>query len=148
MRGNWVRRLRGAIGVGLAWAAAWFGAGMILLAIIGLGAADVPFPLFFGFLGFIAGAAFSGILAMVERHRRFDQMSVPRFAAWGAVGGMALSGAMALVSGSAADFLGLSVVFGTAGAASAGGSLALARRGAERALPASVGEDEDVGPPV
>lgn len=145
---TWGKWLRGAVGVGLAWAGAWFGAGMILLAIVGLDAADVPFPLFFGFLGFIAGVAFSGILALVERHRRFDQMSVPRFAGWGAVGGMALSGVMALISGSVGDFLGLTAVFGLAGAVSAGGSLALARRGTERALPASVDEELADDPPA
>ena len=28
---KWLRRIRGAIGTGLTWAAAWFGAGMIML---------------------------------------------------------------------------------------------------------------------
>ena len=28
---KWLRRIRGAIGIGLTWAAAWFGAGMIML---------------------------------------------------------------------------------------------------------------------
>ena len=56
-----MRRIRAAIAVGLTWAVAWFGVGMILLLIVGVGAADVPFPLFFGLLGFLAGAAFSGI---------------------------------------------------------------------------------------
>ncbi len=32
---GWMRRLRGAIGLGLAWAAAWFSAGMVLLLIVG-----------------------------------------------------------------------------------------------------------------
>ncbi|MCK7577394.1 MAG: hypothetical protein MZV65_17245 [Chromatiales bacterium] len=63
---KWLRRIRGAIGMGLTWAAAWFGAGMVLLLIVGLDAADVPFPLFFGLLGFLAGVTFSGILGLVE----------------------------------------------------------------------------------
>ena len=50
---KWLRRVRGAIGMGLTWAIAWFGAGMALLLVVGFGAADVPFPLFFGVLGFL-----------------------------------------------------------------------------------------------
>ena len=94
--GNWTRRIRAAVGIGLTWAAAWFGAGMVLLLIVGVGAADVPFPLFFGLLGFLAGATFSLLLGIVARHRRFDQLSLPRFAGWGAVGGLLLSGVVSL----------------------------------------------------
>lgn len=132
--GRWSKRIRGAIGVGLAWAAAWFGAGMILLLIVGVGAADVPFPLFFGLLGFLAGATFSVILGIVEGRRRFDQMSLPRFAGWGALGGLLLSGILVLVSGLGGEFLVLGPVFALAGAGSAAGTLALARRADEQNL--------------
>src|SRR3990170_308777 len=88
---KWMRRIRAAIGMGLTWAAAWFSAGMMLLLVVGVDAADVPFPLGFGLLGFLAGVTFSGVLGIVERRRRFDQMSLPRFAGWGAVGGLLLS---------------------------------------------------------
>jgi hypothetical protein len=125
---SWLRRLRGAVGIGIAWGLAWLAAGLVLLAIVGVGAADVPFPLFFGLLGFIAGVIFSGILGLVERHRSFDQMSLPRFAGWGAVGGVVLSGVMALFVGvDALPVLG--PIFAASGAACASGSLALARRG-------------------
>lgn len=126
---KWLRRIRGAIGMGLTWAAAWFGAGMVLLLIVGFGAADVPFPLFFGLLGFLAGVTFSGVLGLVEGRRRFDQMSLPRFAGWGAVGGLLLSGVFVPLTGLGADaFLMLGMVFALAGAGCAAGSLALARR--------------------
>ena len=92
---KWLRRIRGAIGMGLTWAAAWFGAGMImllgLLLVTGSTGADVPYPLGFGAFGFVAGVTFSGVLGLVERRRRFDQMSLPRFAGWGAAGGFLLS---------------------------------------------------------
>jgi hypothetical protein len=88
---QWLRRIRAAIGIGLAWAIAWFGAGIVLLLKVGVGAADVPFPLLFGLLGFLAGATFSGVLATVEGRHRFDRLSLPRFAGWGAVGGLLLS---------------------------------------------------------
>ena len=130
---KWLRRVRGAIGIGLTWAAAWFGAGMILLLIVGVGAADVPFPLFFGLLGFLAGVTFAGILGLVEGRRRFDQMSMPRFAMWGGAGGFLLSVVMSLLLGGGA-FPILSVIFTLSGAGCAAGSLALARLAEDGAL--------------
>ena len=132
---RWLRRIRGAIGMGLTWAAAWFGAGMILLLVVGVGAADVPFPLFFGLLGFLAGATFSGVVGMAEGRRRFDQMSLARFAGWGALGGLLLSGVFVLVAGLAGELLVLAPVFALAGAGSAAGTLALARRTVKSELP-------------
>jgi len=130
---KWLRRIRGAIGMGLTWAIAWFGAGMILLLVVGFGA-DVPFPLFFALLGFLAGVTFSGVLGIVEGRRRFDQMSLPRFAGWGAIGGLLLSGIFAWAAGLAGEFLVLGPVFALAGAGSAAGTLALARKAEEREL--------------
>jgi hypothetical protein len=132
--------------MGLAWAAAWLGAGLVLLLVVGFGAADVPFPLFFGFLGFLAGATFSGILGIFARRRRFDEMSLPRFAGWGALGGLLLSGIVALAAGPGAELLVLSPVFAAAGAISAAGTLALARRAEERELPDANAEAFEAGP--
>ena len=139
---NWMRRIRSAIGIGVTWGAAWFGAGMVLLLIVGFGAADVPFPLFFGLLGFLAGAIFSVLLGVFAGRRRFDQMSIPRFAAWGAVGGLLLSGFVSLVQGPGADLLVIGSVFATAGAVSAAGTLALARRAEKRELLEAHAHDE------
>jgi hypothetical protein len=139
---KWLRRIRGAIGMGLTWAAAWFGAGLILLLVVGVGAADVPFPLFFGLLGFLAGVTFSGILGIVEGRRRFDQMSLPRFAVWGGVGGLLLSGILALATGLGGELLVLGPSFALSGAGCAVGSLALARRAGDRA---SLDAGGDVG---
>jgi hypothetical protein len=133
--------------MGLAWALAWFGAGMVLLLIVGPDAADVPFPLGFGLLGFLAGATFSGILGIVEGRRSFDQMSVPRFAGWGAVGGLLFSVIFVLAAGLGGDvLLVLSPVFGVASAASAAGSLALARRAEDRVLLEAFDDEADAGP--
>lgn len=126
---SWIRRLRGAIGMGLAWAAVWFSAGIALLFVVGFGAADVPFPVGFGFLGFLAGVTFSGVLGVVERSRRFEEMSLPRFAVWGAVGGLLLSALFVpLAALGAGGFLVLAPIFSAASAGCAAGSLALARR--------------------
>lgn len=151
---KWLRRIRGAVGMGLTWALAWFGAGVILLVIVGVDAADVPFPIGFGALGFLAGATFSGVIAIVEGRRRFDQMSLPRFAGWGAVGGLLLSVIFVLAAAVGGDttpleHLGLlGPVFSVAGAGSAAGSLALARMAEEPELldaGADVAEVEHAG---
>lgn len=132
---KWLQRIRGAIGMGLAWALAWFGAGMILLLIVGPDAADVPFPLGFGLLGFLSGATFSGVLGIVGGRRTFDQMSVPRFAGWGAVGGLLFSVIFVLAAGLRGDvILVLGPVLALSSATSAAGSLALARKAEEPAL--------------
>lgn len=131
---RWLRRIRAAIGVGLTWGAAWFGAGMVLLLIVGVGAADVPFPLFFGLLGFLAGAAFSGILGLLAGRRTFDQMSLPRFALGGALGGIAIAAIVNVAAGPAQDLLMVGAVFAAAGAVSAAGTLAIARRAEKRDL--------------
>jgi hypothetical protein len=125
--------------MGLIWAAAWFGAGLILLLVVGVGAADVPFPLFFGLLGFLAGVTFSAVLGIAEGRRRFDQMSLPRFAAWGGVGGFLLSVVFAAALGWDA-FLVLGPIFTLSGAGCAAGSLALARMAKDPA-------DADLGEP-
>ncbi|MGB5675025.1 MAG: hypothetical protein WBO43_10795, partial [Gemmatimonadota bacterium] len=70
----------------------------------------------------------SGVLGIVEGRRRFDQMSLPRFAGWGGLGGLLLSGVFVLAAGLRGDvILVLGPVFAMASAASAAGSLALAR---------------------
>lgn len=128
--------------MGLTWAAAWFGLGMALLIVAflftGTSGADVPFPLGFGFIGFLAGVAFSGVLALVEGRRRFDQISLVRFGGWGAVGGLLLSGVFivgAVYLGDApADVFVLAPVFAVAAGGSAVGSLAIARAAEDREL--------------
>ena len=138
---KWLRRIRGAVGMGLTWAAAWGVAGSIVMLgfLLGTGSRpDAPFPLMFGAFGFVAGVIFSGVLGLVEGRRRFDQMSLPRFAAWGAAGGFLLSSTFVLavsLTGDPAFLWNLVVVgpaFAVAGAGSAAGSLALARRAQDR----------------
>ena len=132
---KWLRRIRGAIGIGLTWAAAWGVVGMVPRWLFGFNT-DVPFPLVFGVLGFIAGVIFSGLLMLTEGRRGFDQMSLPRFAAWGAVGGFLLS---AIFTRAASlgwpDVLAIAPTFAVACAICASGSLALARRAGMRELP-------------
>ena len=136
---NWGRRIRGAIRMGLAWGAAGFVAGLVLARVPGF-YSDLPFALLFAPLGFFAGVIFSGILVAIGGRRRFDQMSLPRFAGWGAASGLLLSGVFAVGAALRGDSMwGEFLVFGPAlaiaSAVSAAGSLALARRAESRELP-------------
>ena len=51
---------------------------------------DAPLPAL-GVPGFFGGVLFSVVLGVAGRRRRFDQLSLPRFAAWGALGGVLLA---------------------------------------------------------
>ncbi|PYO05271.1 MAG: hypothetical protein DMD30_14315 [Gemmatimonadetes bacterium] len=137
---KWLRRIRGAIGMGFTWGAAWAGAG-IVLAVVTRFRADAPFPLVFGVLGFIAGVIFSALLALTEGGRTLDQMSLPRFAGWGAMGGLLLSALFARAASLGwGDVLAVAPTFALACAVCASGSLAMARRAVRRDLPDSRGE--------
>ena len=137
-----LRRIRGALGMGLTWAVAGGVAGTIvnLGFLVRTGSRpDAPFPIMLGAFGFVAGVVFSAVLALVEGRRRFDQMSLPRFAAWGGGVGFALSATFFLaVSRGDPAFLRYFVVVGpvvaAAAAGCAAGSLALARRAQDRKL--------------
>ena len=141
---KWARRIRGAIGMGLIWGAAWFGAGLLLARVPGF-YSDLPFALLFAPLGFMTGVIFSGILVVTERRGRFDRVSLPRFAGWGAASGLLLSGIF--VVGAAfrgAGLWGEFLVFGPplamASAVCAAGSLAIARRAESRELAGPSGD--------
>ena len=137
---KWLRRIRGAIGMGFTWGAAWSGAG-IVLAVVTRFRADAPFPLVFGVLGFIAGVIFSALLALTEGGRTLDQMSLPRFAGWGAMGGLLLSALFARAASLGwGDVLAVAPTFALACAVCASGSLAMARRAVTRELPDSRGD--------
>ena len=143
--GKWTRRIRGALGMGVAFGAAWFGAGMLIMLVFllttGSTGADVPYPLGFGALGFAAGVLFSLVLSLTEGRRHLEQLSLPRFAGWGAAGGLLLSvlfvSIVTLVDdpGFLSNLVVLGPVFGVAGATCAAGSLWLARKAGGRSLP-------------
>ncbi len=141
---KWLKRIRGAVGMGLTWAVAWSGVGAIIMLVLGGSgfglAAEVAL---FAATGFVGGAIFSTVLGITEGRHRFDQMSLPRFGAWGAVGGLLLSVLFFLLGGGVSlDSLGTYSVVTLLGAGSAAGSLALARRADDREL---LEHGEDVG---
>jgi hypothetical protein len=131
----WGRRVRAAIGMGLIWGAAWFGAGILLARVPGY-FSDLPFALLFAPLGVFCGLIFSGILVAIESHRGFERSSLLRFAVWGAASGLLLTGLFvvgAVLRGGSwwEEFLMFGPPLAMAGAVCAAGSLAVAR-GAER----------------
>jgi hypothetical protein len=141
---QWWRRIRAAIGMGLTWGAAWFGAGILLARVPGF-YSDLPFALLFAPLGFATGVIFSGILVGIEGRRRIDRVSLSRFAGWGAVSGLLLSGIFVVGAALRGESLwGEFLVFGPAlvmsSAVCAAGSLALARRAERRELPDPSGD--------
>ena len=142
--GTWVRRIRGAIGMGITWAAVWFAAGSVPRWVFGVNT-DAPLPLVFGVFGLMAGMVFSAVLALTEGRRSFDEMSLPRFAGWGALGGLLLSALVAKVGSLAwGDVLALAPTLAVASAVSAAGSLAMARRAARQELPDGRGNTAEV----
>ena len=79
---------------------------------------------------FLGGVVFSVVLAIAGSRRRFGELSLPRFAAWGAVAGLLLGG-LAMAAGAPILFLGIMTV---ASVITASGSLALARMAEKREL--------------
>lgn len=152
---SWLRRLRGALGMGLTWAAGWIPIGAVTGWITGavfgfpLAGVAVNYAVLFGVLGFAGGALFSGVLRLTEGRRRFDQLSLPRFTAWGAVGGALLGGAAVGLSllGAGINILGAVAVGLTTllGAGSAAATLALARAADDRDLLSSGEDAAEVG---
>lgn len=145
---GWMRRIKAAIGMGLTWGVGWslvgvlFGLVMWVIGLDPLGAGMMWWGAkVFGVLGLFAGSIFSGVLGLAEGRRRFDQLSLPRFAAWGAVGGLLLGGlaSLTLFGGPGVQRVDAVVTGVTTllGSASAIGSLALARNAADDALSAA-----------
>ena len=143
---HWWRRIRAAIGMGLTWGAAWFGAGALLARVPGF-YSDLPFALLFAPLGFVTGIIFSGILVGIESRRGLERTSLWRFAGWGAASGLLLSGIFVVGAALRGESLwGEFLVFGPplalSSAASAAGSLVLARRAQRwRSLLVQLGAD-------
>ena len=139
---NWFRRVRAALAMGLTWAVGWGVIGGTVME--GIVDRDGRFldmwPQALAIPGFLLGVLFSIVLLLAERRRRFDDLSLPRFAALGAVAGAVLGG-LTLAAGvfpGVTPLLRAAFVIGplaVLSAASAAGTLVLARRGSKRALP-------------
>ena len=136
---QWARRVRGVMGMGLIWAVGGMGVGALFELLDNVLPGALPFisrvdmwPQTLAMPFFIAGLVFGIVLAIVGSRRRFDELSLPRFTAWGAVAGLLLGG-LAVVLGIRAPAL--AVALTTLGSAvAAAGSLTLARFAERREL--------------
>ena len=135
---KWLRRVRGAVVMGVIWALVWGPAAVLLgMAIDPDGSMDEMWVAIGAIPGFVGGGLFSVVLGIAARRRRFDELSIPRVATWGAVAGL-LVGLLPLVIGDPAAGVSRWLLGGVVAgsitllsAASAAGSLALARRSAQ-----------------
>src|SRR5262245_33226606 len=86
--------------MGLTWAVGWalFG---LLIGVTSKLLPGLPWHYFFDVFdaplpalavpGFVGGALYSVVLGIAGRNRRFNELSLPRVTAWGAIGGLLLS---------------------------------------------------------
>jgi hypothetical protein len=98
-----LRRIRGALVLASGWAVVWMvvGIGVQLLGPFlraGRFAAALIEVTAWTITGFVSGALFSGVLAIAERRRTIAQLSAPRIALWGAVGGSLVPGVLSVLA--------------------------------------------------
>ncbi|MCC6243496.1 MAG: hypothetical protein IT353_11690 [Gemmatimonadaceae bacterium] len=158
---KWLKRLRGAIGMGVTWAIGWAVAGLAI-GVTSVLTPWLPWDRFFAVFdaplpalavpGFFAGVFFSGVLAVAERRHRLRELSAKRFVVWGAVGGALLMAfpfvlvavGLASTEGStlstARILATLGIPFIVLSVASASATLRLARAADARELAAGDGE--------
>ncbi len=158
---RWLKGIDGAVGMGLIWAV---GGGIVaplsdVFDAVFLGGATGSIlwdSLLGAFFGFIGGGVFSVALAIAGRRRRFDEMSLPRFAALGALAPSLIIVALAArwwVIGGIGGFgvlfipstLGFATVLALMGAGYAAGTLALARKAEDRELLGAGADVAEVG---
>ena len=147
---KWLRRLRGALLMGLTWAVVWAPVGVLIGMIVDPnGTMDEPWILVGAYPGFFGGVLFSTVFAIAARRRRLDELSLKRVAAWGALAGVVL-GLIPFAIGSsnipvwqlAPILIGGTTLLCTTSAVA---SLALARKAEKRALLDAGAELADVG---
>jgi hypothetical protein len=132
-----LKRIRGALVLGLIWAAVWGAVGMLMEIFVDPHGriADI-WPAVLGFPAFFGGAFFFFVLGYAERSRGFNELSIPRIALWGALAGLMVSALPLLLSTPAGgDWKVVPIIAGPISlltALSAAGSLAIARSGQER----------------
>ncbi len=152
---SWLKRIRAAIGVGLTWAVGWGLSGGLMWLIMTAAEYGFDVALFLGrqyaVVGFLGGVTFSALLRLTEGRRRFDELRIPRFAAWGALGGFLIGagywGLTSVLFGAfdtegVGQFVAITTLFG---AGSAAGSLSIARLADDRQLLEEGAQTADVG---
>jgi hypothetical protein len=138
---KWLRRIRGALGMGLTWALVWAPVAVLLGILVDPdGSMDEMWVAVGAYPGFLGGVVFSIVLAIAARRRGLAELSIARAALWGGFAGL-LVGTLPFTLGTPTSEVPLwllaGVVIGSItllSAVSAAGSLALAKRAERRAL--------------
>lgn len=138
---RWLRRIRGAVGMGLLWAVVWAPVAVLIgtLIVDPDNSMDEMWWMVGALPGFLSGVTFSAVLGMAAGRRRLDELSIARVGGWGAVAGL-LIGILPFLLGDRGGrpVWPLAVVVISSitllSAASAAGSLALAQRAQRREL--------------
>ena len=132
---KWLRNIRGAVLMGLAWAGVWAPIGLLIGLIVDSdGAMDEMWAAVGGYPGFLCGAVFFTVLGVSEGRLRFDELPLSRVCAKGSTSGV-LVGMLPFVLGSIETgvlpvwLLGVLIIVSITllSAVSAAGSLALAK---------------------
>ena len=136
---QWLKRARGAFGMGVIWAVVWAPVAVLIgtQIIDPTDAMDEMWWMVGAIPGFLSGVVFSAVLSRVARRQRIDDLSVARVGAWGALAGL-LVGILPFVLGDSGGrpeiFLATVVITSITmlSAASAAASLAMAQRAQKR----------------
>jgi hypothetical protein len=137
---KWLRRIRGAALIGLAWAAVWAPIGQLMGTIWNPASSmDEMWVAVGAGPGFLCGVVFCAVLGMAVGPCRLDELPIPRTGAWGVVSGLFV-GALPFTLGTPSTDLPLwrlgAEIIGPVtllSAASAVGSALLARMAIKRA---------------
>lgn len=138
-----LRRLRSALVIGVLWGIAWLILGIVVDALVrwfGLPPRTFDFLLLgiWTGLGIASGTTFAGLLARLERNRTVETLAFRRLVLWGVLAGAGIPILFAtIVLALAAPDLHLArsdfvvfTVLGAIGAATAVGTIVIAKRGA------------------
>ena len=144
---TWLRRARGVLGMGVAWAIGGLGVAALIegadnITPGGIQAIHVidMWPPVLLVAGFVGGVVFGTLLGVFGSRRRFEELSLPRFTALGAATGLLLAGVV-VATGGPVFATAVMLASGTIGGAA---SLAVARVAERRGLLRSDTEEPEL----
>lgn len=129
-----LRKCRGALGLGVTWGVAWAAIFTAIAVVIGIfdpdsidpGEGPLQIGVIGAIFGFVSGIAFGATLALADGRKVLSKLSVGRAALWGAIG----TAAFPLLTPVSNSML---IILCPIGAALAAGSVAIAKRAELRA---------------
>jgi hypothetical protein len=139
---TWLRRLRGAVGIGAIWGCALSVLGSAIAIVASIIWHAIPpslvvtyvvnAALWYGVEGFVLGSGFAVVLTIIDGRKTFEELTPGRAALWGALAGVGLTIVAGLVgNGLSIPLTGFLAAICMCGAVAAGlgaGTVALARR--------------------